>query len=431
MQLQPQEPALLLESNMGLVVGLIMTGTLLAHVLLAFFVSWRRLTSQREQLTLEKERLELLVKSAKAQLRQVEEAKSLWNGYRKFTVARKMQECDDVYSFHLMPHDGKALPGFKPGQYLTFQFQFPNQPKPVVRCYSLSDGPGRREHYRVTIKRERPPADRPELPAGLVSSYFCDVLKEGDILDVRAPAGHFCLDLDKNTPVVLISGGVGITPMLSMAEAALTSGLKREVWFFHGCRNRDEHIQKQHLEELAAEHDSFRLHVCYSRPDPSDVAGRDYQHSGRVTADLIKELLPSSNYEFYLCGNGAFMKSITDGLEAWGVPARNIHFEAFGPATVKKTSSGNTSLISAAPTVTFSKSGKRCRWDPGQASLLEFARTQGVRIDSGCCAGGCGSCVVAIKSGNIEYLKPPDAPPEDGCCLTCICRPKSDLVLDA
>ena len=169
-----------------------------------------------------------------------------------------------------------------------------------------------------------------------------------------------------------------------------------------------------------------RLDAAYSATTAAGLS--------RVTADLLKELLPSSNFEYFLCGNGAFMKSITDGLEDWGVPDKDVHFEAFGPATVKKKtapSSGNTTILTKPIKITFGKSGKECAWDPMQTNLLDFARDQGIKIDSGCCAGSCGSCVVAIKSGSIEYVKPPDAPPEDGCCLTCICKPKGDLILDA
>ena len=153
-----------------------------------------------------------------------------------------------------------------------------------------------------------------------------------------------------------------------------------------------------------------------------------------MDAELLKQLLPSSNFEYYLCGSGAFMKSLTDGLEAWGVPEKDVHFEAFGPATVKKKAAvptpEETSHL-AKINVTFSRSGKTVRWEPAAENLLEFARSQGVKIDSGCCAGGCGSCLVAIKSGAVDYLKKPDAEPESGSCLTCICRPQKDLTLDA
>ncbi len=155
-------------------------------------------------------------------------------------------------------------------------------------------------------------------------------------MDVKAPGGNFFLDLGRETPVVLVSGGVGVTPMLSMAHAIAASGSQREVWFFFGARNRHEHIHKDEMLRLAAEHENIRVHVCYSRPDAQDRKGTDYHHEGRVSVELFKRLLSSNNYEFFLCGNGAFMKSISEGLEAWGVPDKSVFFEAFGPATVKK-----------------------------------------------------------------------------------------------
>jgi ferredoxin-NADP reductase len=206
------------------------------------------------------------------------------------------------------------------------------------------------------------------------------------------------------------------------------------VWFFYGVRNGREHIHKAELEKLAAENDFIHLHVCYSRPGAADVKGRDFQHEGRVGIELLKELLPSSNFEYYLCGNGAFMKSITDGLEAWGVPEKDVFFEAFGPATVKKKAvepTASETVFLSKVQVTFGRSGRTVRWDPSAGNLLDFARAQEVRIDSGCCAGSCGSCLVAIKSGEVTYLKAPDAAPEQGRCLACICRPKGDLILDA
>jgi ferredoxin-NADP reductase len=370
----------------------------------------------------------------KLRCREAEQAQFGWNGLRKFTVAKKITECEDICAFYLKPHDGRPLSAFKPGQYLTFQLDLPGRDKPLIRCYSLSDSPHQKDYYRVTIKKEKAPPDKPDVPHGAGSSYFADVVKEGDILNVKAPTGHFFLDMTKTNPVVLIAGGVGITPMLSMANAIAASGSKRETWFFFGVRNQREHIHKAELEKLAAENENIHLHVCYSRPNPDEVKGRDYQHEGRVSIELLKELLPSNNFEFYLCGNGAFMKSISDGLEAWGVPDKDVYFEAFGPATVKKKAAVPTPAETthlAKINVTFGRSGKTIRWEPSVGNLLEFARSQGVKIDSGCCAGSCGSCVVAIKSGDVDYLKKPDAQPDAGTCLTCVCRPKNDLVLDA
>ena len=420
--------------NVGISVGFLIVAALAAQILLIFFTSVRRVFYEREQQNLSRQRLQLLVKAAALKAKEAEQVKSLWNGYRKFRVARKVLECHDVYSFYLAPHDGKSLPAFKPGQYVTFQLDIPGRDKPVIRCYSLSDC-HRTDYYRVTIKRASAPSDVPGAPHGCASSYFCDTVREGDILDVKAPGGNFCIDLaTKAAPVVLISGGVGITPMLSMAHAILESGDKRDVWFFFGARNRMDHIQKETLERLAAEYDNFHLHVCYSKPAPEDKTGRDYQHSERVSVDLFKKVLPSNNFEYYICGPGAFMKSITDGLAEWGVPDSAVFFEAFGPATVKKAAAAPTPTESATATaveITFSRSGKKCTWKPTLGSLLDLADEHGIKIESGCRAGNCGTCLVAIKSGAVDYLTEHGADAESGSCLTCICKPRTNLVLDA
>jgi hypothetical protein len=422
-----------LAGNPALLAGEALLAIMALYGLALFVGALRRLVFEGSQQALARECLRQEIKAAKLRCQETEQLKLTWSGCRKFEVVKKVVECEEVASFYLAPHDKRPLPPFKPGQYVTFQINLAGQSKPVIRCYSLSDS-HRPDHYRVTIKKALPPPEAADGRPGLVSSYFCDTVREGDILDVKAPNGHFFMDMAESRPAVLISGGVGITPMVSMLNAIIDSGAKTEVWFFFGARNRGDHIFKEHLEQAAARHENVHLHVCYSRPDKSDVQGRDFQHQGRVTVDLFKELLPSSNYEYYLCGPGPFMNSLTEGLTAWGVPEKNIHYEAFGPATVKKTSppptSHETTMLSKLA-VTFSKAGKTVRWNPAITSLLELAEANGVKIDAGCRAGNCGSCIVAIKSGTVDYLSPSGAGAERGSCLTCICKPKTDLVLDA
>ena len=423
----------LMGDNPGYTAGAALLGIMALYSVMLCLGTGRRFWFERGQQALARERLRQEIKAAKLRCQEVEQDKLLWNGYRKFEVVKRVIECEDVVSFYLAPHDKRPLPPFKPGQYITFQMNVPGQSKPVVRCYSLSDGhrPGA---YRVTIKRALPPPDSLEIKPGLVSSHFCDRVREGDILDVKAPGGHFFLDLAEERPVVLISGGVGITPMISMLNSLVETGSKREAWFFFGARNRSEHLFKEHLEKVATQSENVRLHVCYSRPEPTEVEGRDYHHAGRVSVDLFKKLLPSNNYEYYLCGPGPFMKSITDGLAAWGVPDANVHFEAFGPASVKKAApvqTANDSKLLSKLNVTFGRLGKTVRWNPATASLLDFAEENGVKIEAGCRAGNCGTCLVAIKSGSVDYLVPSGASAEQGSCLTCICKPKTDLVIDA
>jgi ferredoxin-NADP reductase len=418
----------------ALVAGLLI---ILGLVLQVCFIAWTgiaRLAGDRKRALLQRQRLQLEIARAKVQIKSVNEAKSAWNGIRKFSVTQKVMECADTFSFYLKPHDGKPLVPFKPGQYLTFQLTVPGLGKPVVRCYSLSDC-ARPSHYRITIKRCPPPPDS-EHPPGIGSAYFCDRVKEGDILDVKAPHGHFHLDLEQERPVVLISGGVGVTPMVSMANALVEGRSSRDIWFFHGARNSKDHMFRDYMGGLAAENKNVQMHVCYSKPLESDRKGRDFHHEGRVTVDLFKELLPSNNFEYFLCGPGAFMESITEDLRKWGVPDEWVHFEAFGPASVKRAAKPESKVSVTFPPmgghdVTFAKSGKTIVWQGGGRSLLELAEEARIKIDAGCRAGNCGSCLVAIKSGKVEYIGSHGADVEEGSCLACICRPSTALVLDA
>jgi len=359
-----------------------------------------------------------------------------WNGFRKFEVQRKQFEAKDVCSFYLQPHDRKPLPPFEPGQFLTFQLGLPDQAKPLIRCYSLSDSPNHPEYYRVTIKRVPPPRDKPDIPPGLSSNFFHDLIQEGDILDVKAPSGHFFLDTAKQTPVVLIGGGVGLTPVLSMLNWIAESGSKRETHFFYGVTNGTDHAMKDHLKQMNVENENLHLHVCYSKPQDGDVHGDDYQHEGRSSVELLKEVLPNNSFDFYLCGPPPMMTSIVEGLEEWGVPESRINFEAFGPASVKRAKQEVAQAAEAEHagepiSVTFSRSGKSIAWKPDAGSILEFAEEQGIMIDSGCRAGNCGTCITAIKEGDVTYVNEPGSPPEAGSCLACISIPTGNLVIDA
>ncbi len=354
-----------------------------------------------------------------------------WNGYRKFTVAKKVEECEETYSYYLKPHNGRPLPSFKPGQYLTFEIQPPTAPKPLIRCYSLSDGSLSDDHYRVTIKRFVKSDGTP----GVISNYFADHVKEGDILNVKAPSGKFYLDVEVDRPVVLISGGIGITPMLAMSRILTHINDSREIYFFFGCRSSVDHMFRDEVIELQKKNPNMRLHICYSRPLATDVAGEHYNHHSRVTIELMKEVLPSSNYEYYLCGPGPFMDSLVTGLYEWGVPKKDVKFEAFGPATVKTGPKEAAPPASGATAATlqieFSRSGKTLPWEPDSENLHEFAEKHGVVIEKSCGAGSCGSCIVAIKKGNVLYDHEPSFDVDEGSCLTCICRPAGNMVIDA
>ena len=355
-----------------------------------------------------------------------------WNGFRKFEIADKQPEADgSICSFYLRPQDQRPLPPFRPGQYLTFRLRLPGDKKPLIRCYSLSDC-SKPDYYRVTIKKVPPPRDKPEVPPGRASSYLHDHLRIGDILDVKAPSGHFFLDTSKQIPIVLIAGGVGITPVLSMLNAVVESGSKREVWFFLGVKNSFQHPMKEHLEALSRENGNIHLCVCYSQPTKGCIKGRDFNHIGYVNVDLTRQLLKSNNYEFYLCGPPPMMTALYQKLRAWRVPEQRINYEAFGPATVKRLKDSHEPVpFQQEMNVTFTKTEKSAPWDPQTGSLLDFAEDQGVSIDYGCRAGNCGTCLTAIQSGEVEYIGTPGEMPERGSCLVCLSIPKSDLKLDA
>jgi uncharacterized protein len=403
---------------------------LLAQLAMLLYSSVRRVAFAGVQAKMEVELLAERLNSARRQLKRQEIASS-WNGARKFRIDQIVEECEGVKSFYLVPHDKKPLPGFFPGQYLTFELNIPDQRGKIIRCYSLSDRP-RADYYRVTIKRVDGPAAQPTPRGGLVSTHFHRALLVGDIVDVKAPSGGFYLDLEKTGPIVLLGGGVGLTPLFSMLAEIVESRCKREVWLFYGVRNREDHIMKERLEKLAAENDNLNLYICYSRPGPTDAKGKDYHFDGRLTVATLKQELPSNNYDYYLCGPGEMMSSLHDGLREWGVPEANIHLEAFGPASVKKAATAPADATTAkAVKVKFARSACEVNCTSDVDSLLDLALASNVPIGYGCRAGGCGTCKTAIISGTVKYLKKPGCEVEAGSCLTCICLPDSELILEA
>ncbi|MDH4234264.1 MAG: 2Fe-2S iron-sulfur cluster-binding protein [Gallionella sp.] len=357
-----------------------------------------------------------------------------WQGFRTFRVDRKVIEdaVQSVCSFYLVPEDGQPLPPFMPGQFLTFRLDVPTatgSTEQIVRCYSLSDAP-RPDGYRVSIKRVPPPLGS-EFPLGRSSTYFHDQVAAGSLLQVRAPGGHFHIDRS-DAPVVLIAGGIGITPMLSMLNWCLAEQPGREFWLFYGVRNDRELVMKSHLENLAATHSNFHLRLCFSDPQPEDMG--KHAHRGRVNVELLRMQLPLKPYHFYICGPTPMLESMVPALEDWGVPDAHIHFEAFGPSSIKRKQPAATAAPQVEATgivVTFAKSGKQLPWQPAAGNLLEFAETNGIAVDSGCRAGSCGTCQTTISAGEVAYNQAPDYDPEPGTCLICSCKPKTSLTLEA
>ena len=367
-------------------------------------------------------------------------AQGAWSGWREFRVARR--EFEDVKrtqcSFYLEPVDGATLPPFRPGQFLTFALRVAGvggqgEERTVTRCYSLSDRPDPTS-YRITIKRVPVPADRPDVPPGASSNHFHDRVREGDVLKVKAPSGQFFIDSDPNVPVVLIAGGIGITPMMSMLRWCLAEQPERTVHLYFGLRHGDEHAFKAQIEQLASSYPLFHLTVVYSSPGQNDVAGRDFQHTGHIDIDLLRRTLPQGRHQFYVCGPPAMMESLVPAIVSWGAPPQDVHFEAFGPASVRAASATpreSGSGLEIPLEVRFRRSGRTLMWNGQDEFLLDFAERNGVAVDSGCRSGSCGSCETKLVSGTVRYANKPDHEVTPGHCLLCVGTPASALVLEA
>lgn len=362
---------------------------------------------------------------------QIERTNRAWTGWRKFRILAIVDETDAVKSFYLSPHDKKPLPPFLPGQHVTVQVNPTNRRDPIIRCYSLSSAPND-QFYRISVKREGPHPEKSDQPPGAMSSYLHNTLKEGDFIDLKSPSGAFSLDLSQHTPIVLIGGGIGITPVFSMLESIAAQNSNREVWFFVGMRSHSDCPMRKQLEAYADRYKNLHLIICYSEPSSDSRLGDDYHFHGFISVDLIKRLLPSNNYDFYFCGPPGMMEALHSDLTAWGVPSDRLHFEAFGPATVSKAAKAAVEFDqSASYQIKFLRSNKTLHWEPAQGSLLDLAEQHGISVESGCRSGNCGTCLTAIRTGNVDYQVSPSQTPDEGMCLLCTATPKTDLELDA
>jgi ferredoxin-NADP reductase len=352
-----------------------------------------------------------------------------WNGWRDFRIAGRefVDTAGTQCAFNLRPVDGRPLPPFEPGQYLTFSLSVPTgtgTSRTITRCYSLSAAPDAGQ-YQITVKR---------VADGESSRHFHDRLQVGDVVRVRAPAGRFVLHPDPAVPAVLIAGGIGITPLRCMLQARLAAHPDSDIHLFYGARDGSEHAFRQMLGELTRQHPNFRSTVAYSQPRPSDVPEVDYQHTGHIDLALLQRTLPPGRPQFYVCGPPAMMASLLPALTQWGVRAEDLHFEAFGPASAPPapvrdaaTSPGEAADFE----VRFARSGRTLTWDGRDASLLDFAERHAIAVESGCRAGSCGSCEVRLVSGVVRYAHDPDHTPAAGSCLLCVGTPASALVLEA
>jgi nitric oxide dioxygenase len=247
-----------------------------------------------------------------------------WSGFRNFIVDRKVVESEVITSFYLKPEDNNGIADFSPGQYISIQLEIAGEKFTHIRQYSLSDAPGK-DYYRISVKREA----GTENPDGLVSNYLHDGVNEGDILKISAPAGDFVLDTEKNTPVVLLSGGVGLTPMMSMLKTVVEVQPKRKVTFVHAAANGNVHALRDEVEDLS-NLDNVNSYFFYDSPTEEDRKNNRFDVEGYVTHDWLKEKIDIQDADFYFCGPVPFMKAINRSLKEIGVTEDKIHFVFFG-----------------------------------------------------------------------------------------------------
>jgi nitric oxide dioxygenase len=250
-----------------------------------------------------------------------------WAGFRSFRVARKQPESERITSFYLRPEDGQPLAPFEPGQYLTLKISPPGEQYTHMRHYSLSDAPGT-GYYRISVKRE----DDPSKPEGKVSTWLHRHVGEGDTLLVSAPAGEFTLDRKSERPVVLLSGGVGLTPLVSMLNTLVRDQPARPVTFIHAAVNGRAHAMTRHVAEVARAHSQVRSYVVYSRPEEQDRTQGAFHKAGHIDLEWLRSVLPAADADYYLCGPQGFMRTVREALVAWGAPPERLRYEFFGPA---------------------------------------------------------------------------------------------------
>jgi ferredoxin-NADP reductase/ferredoxin len=355
-----------------------------------------------------------------------EPAAPAWSGFQPLRVAEIRRESSTISSFRLVPSaKGGPKPSAQPGQYLTVRVRPDADRPPLTRSYSLSDVPGERG-YRISVKRE-----------GAVSRYLHDRVAVGDLVDVAAPRGSFVLRAGVS-PIVLISGGVGATPVLAMLHALARERSGRPIWWLHGARNHDEQAFGAEVDDLLASlPDTHRL-VAYSKPGDGDAAA-DYDLAGRLDLGALERAAVPADADYYLCGPDGFMRTITSALEARGVAREQIATEVFGAVAIY--ASGIVKTADRAPhapdgppgagaVVTFSRSNLAVPWDDRYPSLLDFAEACDVPVGFGCRNGTCHNCESGLLAGEVGYDSEPLEPPPDGRLLVCITRPRSELTLD-
>jgi len=342
-------------------------------------------------------------------------------------VANIHKESDSVTSFLLAPTDGQPLPVFQAGQFVVLRLLVDPGKSPVLRSYSLSDLPVA-DHFRISVKNEL---------NGIGSSFLCNRLREGDTLDVSAPRGSFTMYPGTN-PVVLLSAGVGATPVMSMLHTLADERSQREIWWIYGARNRADHPFREESRSLLKQLSRGRRYIVYSRPAVVDQVGADFDAPGHIDTALLERIGVSLGSDFYLCGPSSFLQNMRDGLRNWGVPAQNVHTEIFGSlesitpgmAQVDHTPHLPPGSPGSGPPVSFARSGITAAWDPKFASLLELAEACDVPVRWSCRTGVCHTCITGLIAGSNVYNPEPLERPAPGNVLVCCSQPNAGVTLD-
>jgi ferredoxin-NADP reductase len=351
-----------------------------------------------------------------------------WRGFRPLRVARKVRESSNVISLVLEPTDKQPLTAALPGQFVILRLRPAPDAPVLMRSYSLSAEPSA-ERYRVSVKREA---------HGAAGIYIDDRLQVGDVVDASAARGSFTLR-PGNTPVILLSAGIGATPVLAMLYALAAEASTREIWWLYGARSGREHPFAEEtlglLKGLAHGHS----HIRYSAPDPGDRPGVDFDAPGRLNTRALEQLGLPRNGDFYVCGPSTFMSDLTAGLAAWGVAPGAIHTEIFGAgpsltpgitASPRRLPHLPSGLAGSGPLVSFARSGLNVRWGPGFESVLELAEACDVPVRWACRTGVCHTCETGLIAGTVGYRPDPVDAPADGNVLICCSHPEGDIAVD-
>ena len=345
------------------------------------------------------------------------------NAWRPYTLERVVDETDEIRSFYLKPADSGGLVSHEAGQYLTIRVNTDEKNKTHIRTYTVSSAPGS-EYYRLSVKREA---------EGTVSRYLHDQLTIGDVIEAKAPIGEFYIDPAESRPAVLIAGGVGITPMVSMVEHVISEGLRnrhrRELTVVHAARTTGHLAFAKRFQQIAKQEDGpLSYHSIINSPKENEQAGIDFSYSGKIDKKVLSQLLALDDYDFFLCGPPPFMQAIYDSLRELGVRDARIFAEAFGPASLtRKADEGSASIApieeAEESTIKFSTSNFEQRWNRGDDTLLEVAEQHGLTPEYGCRSGSCGSCATKLISGSVAYRTPVTADHEEDEVLICCAVP--------